>query len=139
MADSSSIFDHDLVAQSESETFIKILESECPEDTMEEVTLAVSVKVEDPESDAEDALSALSESSPNSPDSGIDGDSLEDFSVFGDIGSLVGNTSLDEILVSEEQVKSIASSLEPPLDDIDVDNMVWEDPFMDLFPSLMAV
>lgn len=139
MADSSSLFDHDLVAQSESETFIDILESAREEDTMEEVALAVSVKVEDPESDADDSLSAMSESSPSSPDSGIDGDSLDDFTVFGDIGSLVGNSSFDEILVSEEQVKSIASSLEPPLDDINVDSMVWEDPFLDLFPSLMAV
>ena len=107
---------------------------------MVEIPDTVDIKVEECDSDIEDALSSLSESSPNSPDSGIDGDSFEDLRLFGDIGSLVGNSTLDEILVSEDEVKTIASSLEPQIDDAVVDNMTWgEDPFMDLFPSLMAV
>ncbi len=106
---------------------------------MAEVTFAVPIKTEEPESDLEDAMSPFTESSPNSPDSGIHGDTIEDLAIFGDIGCLVGNTSLDEILVSEEEVNNIASTLEPTLNDIVVDDMSWEDPFLDLFPSLMAV
>lgn len=106
---------------------------------MAEISVTVPIKIEEPESDLEDTLSPFTESSPNSPDSGIDGDTIEDLAIFGDLGGLVGDTTLDEILVSEEEVNNIASSLEPTLNDIAVDDMEWEDPFLDLFPSLMAV
>ena len=39
----------------------------------------------------------------------------------------------DEILLPEEQLNKIAAKLEPTFDDI------WEDPFVDMFPPLMAL
>jgi len=139
VADSSSLFDHTLVAQLESEKVCNISEQTSEKDPMAEVTFTIPVKVEESESDSEDALSPFTESSPNSPDSGIDGDALEDLAIFGDVGGLVGNPTIDEILVSEEEVSNIASNIEPTLNGIVVDDMEWEDPFLDLFPSLMAV
>jgi len=36
-------------------------------------------------------------------------------------------------------VKNLATSIDPQMDEAVVDNMTWEDPFLELFPSLMAV
>ena len=106
---------------------------------MDEVLSAIPFKVEECDSDIEDALSSLSGSSPSSPDSGIDGDTLEDICLFGDVPSLVGNSSIDEILINEGDVKCIATTLDPQIDDAVVDDMMWEDPFLELFPTLIAV
>lgn len=107
---------------------------------MDEIINTVPVKLEECDSDIEDALSSsVSESSPSSPDSGIHGDNFEDLCLFGDVSSLVGNPTIDEILMSEGAVKSIAAEIEPQIDEAVVDSMTWEDPFLELFPSLMAV
>lgn len=139
MADSSSVFDHALVAQLEPEEIINITEQTNEESEMAEIVTHVPIKTEEPESDIEDSLSPFTESSPSSPDSGIHGDTNDVMSFFGDLGSVVGDASLDEILASEEEVKNAASTLQPTLNEIAVDDMGWEDPFLDLFPTLMAV
>eukprot|EP00795_Rhopilema_esculentum_P015066 gene15066-6231_t len=118
---------------------INIIGQASKETEVDEVLSAIPFKVEECDSDIEDALSSVSGSSPSSPDSGIDGDTLEDICLFGDVPSLVGNSSIDEILINEGDVKSIAATLDPQIDDAVVDDMMWEDPFMELFPSLMAV
>ena len=107
---------------------------------MDEIVSPVHIKVEECESDIEDALSSyVSESSPSSPDSGIHGDNFEDLCLFGDVSGLVGNPTIDEILMKGEDEKTLATSIDPQIDETVVDNMTWEDPFLELFPSLMAV
>lgn len=127
-----------MVAQSKSED-IKIPTEAIKEVEMDEVISPISIKVEECDSDIEDALSShASESSPSSPDSGIHGDSFEDLCIFGDVSGMVGNPTIDEILMKGD-VKNLATSIDPQMDEAVVDNMTWEDPFLELFPSLMAV
>ena len=107
---------------------------------MDEVTSSVLIKVEECDSDIEDALSScVSDSSPSSPDSGIHGDNFEDLCLFGDVSGLVGNPTFDEILMKGEDMKNLDTGIDPQIDETVVDNMTWEDPFLELFPSLMAV
>lgn len=120
---------------------INIITETCKEIEMDEVASPIPVKIEECDSDIEDAMSSSvsEESSPSSPDSGIHGDNFEDLCLFGDVSGLVGDQTIDEILMSEGDVKSIAADIEPQIDEAIVDNMTWEDPFLELFPSLMAV
>ena len=119
---------------------INITTEACKEIEVDEIINSVPIKVEECDSDIEDALSScISESSPSSPDSGIHGDNFEDLCLFGDVPGLVGNQTIDEILLNEEGVKSIGANIDPQIDETIVDNMTWEDPFLELFPSLMAV
>ena len=92
------------------------------------------VKTEEHESNTESIESAFLEDTPDSPDSGIDGELIDDLGFLGDFGGMVGHKTLDEMLFEEDQVNKLAQKLEPALD-----NNPWEDSFLDLFPSLMAV